>query len=96
MIPGSAPATPDDLAQRGHDGRPASAGGRRGPGAPGLFRRRVQAVSDRRFYRHRYHAAQALAEFGASLRDEADLSQLTERLVVVVYDTMQTESVFCV
>jgi hypothetical protein len=56
-------------------------------------RTRLQAAIDRRFYRHKYDAARTLAEFGASMRDEVDLGQLTERLVSVVDDTMQPESV---
>jgi len=57
------------------------------------LRNRLQAVIDRRFYRQKYDAARTLADFSASVRDEVDLSQLTERLVSVVDETMQPESV---
>ena len=57
------------------------------------LRNRLQTAIDRRFYRRKYDTAQTLATFAASVRDEVDLSQLTERLVAVVYDTMQPESV---
>jgi hypothetical protein len=59
------------------------------------LRSRLQAAIDRRFYRHKYDAARTLAQFSASLRDDAtaDLDQLAERLVSVVQDTMQPESV---
>ncbi len=57
------------------------------------LRRRVQDVIDRRFYRRKYDAAQTLAEFAATLRDETDLDRLTARLVEVVQETMQPEYV---
>ncbi len=57
------------------------------------LRRRVQDVIDRRFYRRKYDAAQTLAAFGATARDEVDLDKLTARLVQVVEDTLQPESV---
>jgi hypothetical protein len=56
-------------------------------------RRRVQDVIDRRFYRKKYDAAKVIAEFGATCRDETDLDKLTARLVEVVQETMQPESV---
>ena len=52
-------------------------------------RRRVQRFIDRRFYRRKYDAAQALASLGASARDDVDLTGLSERLVQVVDETMQ-------
>ncbi len=57
------------------------------------LRRRVQNAIDRGFYRRKYDAAKTLAEFGATMRDEVDLNKLTERLVAVVQETMQPESV---
>jgi hypothetical protein len=53
------------------------------------LRRRLQEVIDRRFYRHKYDAAQILAAFSATLIEETDLEQLNRRLVAVVQETMQ-------
>lgn len=53
------------------------------------LRRRVQQLVDRRFYRSKYDAAQVLARFGETLRQEANLDQLCEQLLVVVRETMQ-------
>ena len=57
------------------------------------LRQRVQDFIDRRFYRKKYDAAKTLAEFAATCRDETDLDKLTARLVEVVEETMQPESV---
>jgi len=62
----------------------------------GLFnplRKRVQDSIDRRFYRQKYHAEQALAQFTATARDEVDLERLSEALVAVVRETMQPDQV---
>jgi len=58
------------------------------------FRKRIQAVIDRRFFRLRYNASETLAAFSADLRNEVDLDQLQERLVKVVERSFQPEQVW--
>jgi hypothetical protein len=53
------------------------------------LRRSVQSGIDRRFYRHKYDAARTLATFGATMRMQTELEQLSERLVSVVDETMR-------
>ena len=53
------------------------------------LRRRIQRLIDRRFYRRRFNAARLVARFGASVRDEVDLAQLTGHLITTVHDTLQ-------
>jgi hypothetical protein len=53
------------------------------------LRHRIQMLIDRRFYRHKYDAARTLAEFSVVLREEVDLTHLSERLIAVVEETMQ-------
>jgi hypothetical protein len=57
------------------------------------LRRRIQAFIDRRFYRSKYDAAKTLDTFSARLREETDLTTLSEELVGVVRETMQPEHV---
>jgi hypothetical protein len=61
-------------------------------GAAALFqplRRRIQIAIDRQFYRKRYNAAKTTEAFAASLRNELDLGEITQRLVEVAYRTMK-------
>jgi hypothetical protein len=53
------------------------------------FRRRIQAIIDRRFYRRKYNAARTIEAFSTTLRGEIDLNTLSEQLVAVVQETMQ-------
>ena len=53
------------------------------------LRRRIQQSIDRRFYRRKYNATRIVAAFGATLRNEVDLTQLREHLLDVVQETMQ-------
>jgi hypothetical protein len=57
------------------------------------LRRRIQEFIDRRFYRKKYNAEQALADFAEAARNETDLEALTGKLVEVVSQTMQPERV---
>jgi hypothetical protein len=52
------------------------------------LRQWLQALIDRRFYRGKYDAARTLAAFGAALRTETNLKELSDELLEVVQDTM--------
>lgn len=53
------------------------------------LRRGTQRFIDRRFYRRKYDAAETLAAFSATLREETDLDRLGDGLVEVVHETVQ-------
>jgi hypothetical protein len=55
----------------------------------GPLRRRIQAFTDRRFYRRKYDARKTLEAFSVKLREETDLDRLGDELVSVVRETMQ-------
>ncbi len=57
------------------------------------LRRRIQTSIDRRFYRHKYNAAQTLQAFAAHVRDEVDVSRLSDEMVRVIHETLQPEQV---
>jgi hypothetical protein len=48
---------------------------------------------DKRFFRKKYDAEQALAEFAAAARSETNLEILSAKLVNVVQETLQPEQV---
>jgi hypothetical protein len=55
----------------------------------GPLRVRLQRAIDRRFYRRKYDAVQTLAAFGARVRDELELDQVTAQLVDTAAVTLQ-------
>jgi hypothetical protein len=50
-------------------------------------------VIDRRFFRKKYDAAQVLADFAQTARDEVDMEALQAELLRVVQETLQPESI---
>jgi hypothetical protein len=57
------------------------------------LRHRIQGFIDRRFYRQKYNAEQALAGFSALARSETDLTELSRQMVGVVTHTLQPEQI---
>jgi hypothetical protein len=57
------------------------------------LRRRIQAVIDRCFYRQKYNAEQAVAEFASAARSEVEMEMLADRLGIAVQESLQPESV---
>jgi hypothetical protein len=46
----------------------------------------------RRFYRRKYNTEQILAAFSAWLREDVDLEEMSQRLVAILEETLQPES----
>jgi hypothetical protein len=57
------------------------------------LRQRIQDFIDRRFYRRRYDAEKALERFARSASNETDMQALTGKLINIVNDTVQPESI---
>jgi hypothetical protein len=57
------------------------------------LRLRVQDFIDSRFYRQKYDAEQALAQFAAAARNEVDMDKLTTSLLAVVAESIHPESI---
>lgn len=57
------------------------------------LRNRVQEIIDQRFYRKKYDAQQALAEFAAASQDEVDIDNLINELLRVAEESLQPESI---
>jgi hypothetical protein len=57
------------------------------------LRRRVQNFIDRRFFRKKYDAERAMAQFAIAARSETDIEQMSAELMSVVQETMQPEKV---
>jgi hypothetical protein len=53
------------------------------------LRLRLQRLVDRRFYRSKYDAAQVIAHFGETLRQEVNLEELQDHLLAVIDETVQ-------
>ena len=56
-------------------------------------RTRIQAIVDRRFFRHKYDAGLTLDRFGAHMRDQVDLADIGSDLLSVVGNTVQPSHV---
>lgn len=57
------------------------------------LRTRIQEFIDQRFYRAKYDAEKALADFAVAARDEVDIKVISARLLSVVAETVQPEEV---
>jgi hypothetical protein len=57
------------------------------------LRRGTQRWIDRRFFRAKYDAERALANFAAAARDEVELDKFTEALMDLTNDTLRPERV---
>ncbi len=56
------------------------------------LRARVQTFIDRRFYRSKYNAEQALAAFSMAAREQVELEKLSKALLSIIDQTMQPSS----
>lgn len=56
------------------------------------LRRRVQEFIDRRFYRKKYDAANALNRFAAAVRDDVDFSRISGAIFEIIEETIQPET----
>jgi hypothetical protein len=56
------------------------------------LRKSMQTIIDRRFYRQKYDAAQTLANFARTTRDEINLDEVTDELLGIIHNTLQPES----
>ena len=57
------------------------------------LRNRVQGEIDKRFNRRKYDSQQVLNDFANTVRDETNLENVTARLMQVVDETMQPQTV---
>lgn len=57
------------------------------------LRHQLQQLIDRRFYRSKYNAEQALAAFAATVQSEVELAALQHKLVEVIEETLQPSSI---
>jgi hypothetical protein len=57
------------------------------------LRRRIQAAIDRRFYRQKYDAVQAVNAFAATARNEVEIERLAAQLETAVQESLEPESV---
>jgi hypothetical protein len=57
------------------------------------LRLRLQSWIDRRFYRRRYDATQALQTFAATARNEVDVDELEQELIALIQRTVQPSHV---
>jgi hypothetical protein len=58
------------------------------------LRHRIQSAIDRRFYRGKYDAEKALADFSIQVRHEVDIEKLSRELLNIVDDTFQPDNSF--
>lgn len=56
------------------------------------LRIRIQNFIDRRFYRKKYNAEKALADFASTARDEVEMDNLTRALLDVMEETLKPET----